>query len=126
ACCNPVYHSGIQDMSIIHPFIFFFSVTETSEIYSFPYTTLFRSQLQICKVRATNKQEKTNPSHQGEERLIDVTFALMAGVGFLRSEEHTSELQSQSNLVCRLLLEQKSTVTFRPCMIINRCFIRSV
>src|SRR2546430_3955125 len=37
---------------------------------------------------------------------------------FLRSEEHTSELQSQSNLVCRLLLEKKnrSTISFSSCM----------
>src|SRR5688572_31023952 len=58
----------------------------------FPYTTLFRSEL---------------------ERLVDhlslpVAHSLM-GKGALddRSEEHTSELQSQSNLVCRLLLEKK-------------------
>src|SRR3989475_7559070 len=35
--------------------------------------------------------------------------------GFLRSEEHTSELQSQSNLVCRLLLEKKKQKTYRGC-----------
>src|SRR5688572_31817077 len=39
--------------------------------------------------------------------LIAFTAAVMGGIGNLRSEEHTSELQSQSNLVCRLLLEKK-------------------
>src|SRR5688572_24047476 len=36
-----------------------------------------------------------------------ITGGLMMGIGYCRSEEHTSELQSQSNLVCRLLLEKK-------------------
>src|SRR5205085_7145092 len=56
----------------------------------FPYTTLFRS-LQAF-------------AYNGE---FDVEF--VAGkLGTKRSEEHTSELQSQSNLVCRLLLEKKN------------------
>src|SRR3990167_9741983 len=38
-------------------------------------------------------------------------LALVLSVGMVRSEEHTSELQSQSNLVCRLLLEKKNTNT---------------
>src|SRR2546430_8226755 len=60
----------------------------------FPYTTLFRS------VEAARRP----PRHVGMvHRLSDL--------GELpRSEEHTSELQSQSNLVCRLLLEKKKTV----------------
>src|SRR2546430_10318733 len=65
----------------------------------FPYTTLFRSR----GVRDGDLQE--------EDRVVqwDVIAApllLLRGV-LLRSEEHTSELQSQSNLVCRLLLEKK-------------------
>src|SRR5688572_12567279 len=39
---------------------------------------------------------------------LPLAVAILGGVGFLRSEEHTSELQSQSNLVCRLLLEKKN------------------
>src|SRR5688572_16359152 len=38
---------------------------------------------------------------------INIFFLLISSPGFTRSEEHTSELQSQSNLVCRLLLEKK-------------------
>src|SRR5438270_6920244 len=57
----------------------------------FPYTTLFRSAL--CVVRPT-----TSVSHSVLPRVTPAER---------RSEEHTSELQSQSNLVCRLLLEKK-------------------
>src|SRR2546427_6838398 len=64
----------------------------------FPYTTLFRSPLAVYSGRPL----KATP--QAEE-------ASLAMMNFhrLRSEEHTSELQSQSNLVCRLLLEKKKT-----------------
>src|SRR2546427_2636358 len=61
----------------------------------FPYTTLFRS------------------GHEDEISLDDPlrirTTRLRRPRGQNRSEEHTSELQSQSNLVCRLLLEKKKT-----------------
>src|SRR2546430_4090230 len=57
----------------------------------FPYTTLFRS------VAAVVEPQWSRREHRVEE--------LARAVG--RSEEHTSELQSQSNLVCRLLLEKK-------------------
>src|SRR5256885_9540581 len=62
----------------------------------FPYTTLFRSQFTkvVKKGRATAAPELGFSVH------IDVT-------GLERSEEHTSELQSPCNLVCRLLLEKK-------------------
>src|SRR2546427_9393365 len=44
------------------------------------------------------------------EKTHECNFAIgLSGVGRFRSEEHTSELQSQSNLVCRLLLEKKKT-----------------
>src|SRR5256886_9097565 len=44
-----------------------------------------------------------------EDRPFDVRFGRKSIGGLTRSEEHTSELQSQSNLVCRLLLEKKNT-----------------
>src|SRR2546430_4075891 len=56
----------------------------------FPYTTLFRSFAGVCFDQILNQAAK-----------------LRYMVGGKRSEEHTSELQSQSNLVCRLLLEKK-------------------
>src|SRR2546427_2329275 len=78
----------------------------------FPYTTLFRSGLtvvwsavvttlillvvrSVVGLRVTEEAERTG---------LDVT----------RSEEHTSELQSQSNLVCRLLLAKKKTLWVGP------------
>src|SRR2546430_9326273 len=57
----------------------------------FPYTTLFRSLPRLV-VRRLDE-----PAH----------LVVDGGGDLLRSEEHTSELQSQSNLVCRLLLEKK-------------------
>src|SRR2546427_8645625 len=66
----------------------------------FPYTTLFRSAM---KAGATDFLLKPF-SHTALDEILN--HHLTAGVG-PRSEEHTSELQSQSNLVCRLLLEKK-------------------
>src|SRR2546430_9105328 len=60
----------------------------------FPYTTLFRSALFHPAVH-----------RQAEQRAAEALGHGQLGDG--RSEEHTSELQSQSNLVCRLLLEKK-------------------
>src|SRR5438105_12853600 len=71
----------------------------------FPYTTLFRSAL-IAKLP---KAAGDDPE-PGEKRKDDVLTKLLAGLGIDadgRSEEHTSELQSRVDLVCRLLLEKK-------------------
>src|SRR2546430_8428318 len=61
----------------------------------FPYTTLFRSSSRMAR-RAPSSSPRPAAAVAGHHE----------GLG-LRSEEHTSELQSQSNLVCRLLLEKK-------------------
>src|SRR2546430_5717239 len=70
----------------------------------FPYTTLFRSP--DVTVLLDGMDDQTMPVAQAIEEFAP------------RSEEHTSELQSQSNLVCRLLLEKKkkveSTATHLP------------
>src|SRR2546428_2153641 len=63
----------------------------------FPYTTLFRSQASLVDV----------PGHEGFVRNM-LAGATGIDVALLRSEEHTSELQSRSDLVCRLLLEKKN------------------
>src|SRR2546430_12993580 len=66
----------------------------------FPYTTLFRS----LHVRVGS----SNPEFVASE--VRREFGVIdRDVPMFRSEEHTSELQSQSNLVCRLLLEKKKT-----------------
>src|SRR2546427_3934191 len=63
----------------------------------FPYTTLFRS------VRVRREYSRSIES----SRFVTVAFPARMSMRTSRSEEHTSELQSQSNLVCRLLLEKK-------------------
>src|SRR2546430_6409139 len=70
----------------------------------FPYTTLFRSSAPGV-VRLAGEQRLAH----GHERSLDESHEEARRE---RSEEHTSELQSQSNLVCRLLLEKKNTKGF--------------
>src|SRR5688572_32498012 len=74
----------------------------------FPYTTLFRS-------RQPRRRRRDAP-YQGSGDRIRGRQPALAGTAAAshrsrRSEEHTSELQSQSNLVCRLLLEKKNKKT---------------
>src|SRR5690242_20994161 len=80
----------------------------------FPYTTLFRSVLPGEGPRAARRAGDVVPVH---EQLADEDLAGLLGcpqqaVGAphrrARSEEHTSELQSHVNLVCRLLLEKRN------------------
>src|SRR2546430_5983294 len=81
----------------------------------FPYTTLFRSHLAFTVPPSTTPANATiTPPIQVTALDVgnNVTTAftgnvVMAIPASSRSEEHTSELQSQSNLVCRLLLEKK-------------------
>src|SRR2546430_6303970 len=78
----------------------------------FPYTTLFRSHdeerqaepeavEQVVPVRRAHHDHRVVAHHARERHRRQLALDGM------RSEEHTSELQSQSNLVCRLLLEKK-------------------
>src|SRR2546430_7192352 len=69
----------------------------------FPYTTLFRS---IPSCEATRYESAGGVAFWKRVRGGEVVCALGSRTWW-RSEEHTSELQSQSNLVCRLLLEKK-------------------
>src|SRR5688572_31449747 len=74
----------------------------------FPYTTLFRSRPGSSLSRQTTPTRCRCASIGMTSRLC-ADGRLGSGISseFPRSEEHTSELQSQSNLVCRLLLEKK-------------------
>src|SRR6266853_4969072 len=67
-------------------FFFFLMIRRPPRSTLFPYTTLFRSRWSRPRAPPARDRARSRPS---------------------RSEEHTSELQSQSNLVCRLLLEKK-------------------
>src|SRR2546430_9147684 len=70
----------------------------------FPYTTLFRSYFDYLRHGRTRTNAPTEQLSLQSNYLPG--WDLSAGSS-IRSEEHTSELQSQSNLVCRLLLEKK-------------------
>src|SRR2546430_7443209 len=73
----------------------------------FPYTTLFRSRF-LCIVPKRGRSHEVFLPFEGDLRLSEIlSKAFMLAADTKRSEEHTSELQSQSNLVCRLLLEKK-------------------
>src|SRR5688572_32532298 len=86
----------------------------------FPYTTLFRSYRAAAEC---DRHDRSLPRHRSDRRsrgeryggrkngaraLLRAAPRRPARTAFGRSEEHTSELQSQSNLVCRLLLEKKN------------------
>src|SRR2546426_6687313 len=68
----------------------------------FPYTTLFRS--------SPHPQRAPDRAGERNERGGHSALALVGRVDQRRSEEHTSELQSPCNLVCRLLLEKKKKI----------------
>src|SRR5256885_6344744 len=73
----------------------------------FPYTTLFRSDRLERRARAGVRQVDTHADSVHPLHHLHAEFAQAAIGAFVRSEEHTSELQSPCNLVCRLLLEKK-------------------
>src|SRR5438034_9596326 len=87
--------------------VFFLQTGVHTESTLFPYTTLFRSRatarggitkmLQYLELNIFGSFANAPSSSKMEEKIIT----------YLRSEEHTSELQSHSDLVCRLLLEKK-------------------
>src|SRR3712207_8574780 len=92
---------------------FFLMIRRPPRSTLFPYTTLFRSMLNVGVL----------PNHEAwagflrNLRLVAVDEAhVLRGVfgSHVRSEEHTSELQSRQYLVCRLLLEKKKPHTRRP------------
>src|SRR5688572_32308799 len=81
---------------------FFLMIRRPPRSTLFPYTTLFRSEV-----------IRSHKIHAGNDAGVGavargIEYANRDECNVLRSEEHTSELQSQSNLVCRLLLEKKN------------------
>src|SRR5437667_6874482 len=77
----------------------------------FPYTTLFRSQERGAV--AGDAAEPEAGAARGPGDLVEAPLPPVpgSGAGLWRSEEHTSELQSHHDLVCRLLLEKKKINT---------------
>src|SRR2546430_1367422 len=108
-------------LSLLSLFFFFLMIRPPPRSTLFPYTTLFRSHAVAVRQRAIQGVriaavlelalgEAQRRRHRAGLFARAVTVGTDANVdrlAALRSEEHTSELQSQSNLVCRLLLEKK-------------------
>src|SRR5256885_15214555 len=98
----------------IHFFFFFFlMIRRPPRSTLFPYTTLFRSVVlmdiempELDGIAATAEIV----GHSPDVRVVMLT-TFPDGARVERSEEHTSELQSPCNLVCRLLLEKKKKIT---------------
>src|SRR5260370_4880294 len=79
----------------------------------FPYTTLFRSEVAEGRAespveRQVNRRHRLGDGHDRHQAGASGSLAVRQD---FRSEEHTSELQSHLNLVCRLLLEKKKKKT---------------
>src|SRR2546427_8275542 len=92
-------------MGVCASLLFFFNDTATTEIYTLSLHDALPISRTPARDRAARQQgepaREPDPAQEGHRRRDPVRVP--------RSEEHTSELQSQSNLVCRLLLEKKKT-----------------
>src|SRR5262249_62136672 len=90
---SPSSPLSMSPILLLPPFFFFFlMIRRPPRSPLFPYTTLFRSAPGRCPCRSRCRRRRRPPWR-------------------CRSEEHTSELQSLTNLVCRLLLEKKKKTT---------------
>src|SRR2546421_12485546 len=90
--------------SPLYFFFFFLMIRRPPRSTLFPYTTLFRSLV----ARTSGEPEKMSSAVRSEVGSIDSKIPVFEPKTLEdRSEEHTSELQSRSDLVCRLLLEKK-------------------
>src|SRR5260370_31805251 len=96
-------------------FFFFLMIRRPPRSTLFPYTTLFRSELHLLDGELWIDERKLGPGDYnygapgaGDDRVWSETGCTCV---LVRSEEHTSELQSHLNLVCRLLLEKKKTTS---------------
>src|SRR5256885_3718721 len=95
-----------MNLVFLFSFFFFLMIRRPPRSTLFPYTTLFRSQVLLVPGRL----------RLGRVQILEPGVRLrhrrhVGGRRRSRSEEHTSELQSPCNLVCRLLLEKKKTIT---------------
>src|SRR5256885_17047513 len=89
--------------SFLYSFFFFLMIRRPPRSTLFPYTTLFRSRA-IEEFAANPRAGEVYNLGGGRENSVSMMEAIAR---IERSEEHTSELQSPCNLVCRLLLEKK-------------------
>src|SRR5690606_41830284 len=109
----------LSGIAVSLPRFFFFLLRRPPRSTLFPYTTLFRSQrLVAMKLNAVGLRDVAGLYPRelsgGMARRVALARALALDPPLMlydRSEEHTSELQSRENLVCRLLLEKKNYTT---------------
>src|SRR5688572_32103596 len=103
--------------------IFFFNDTATTEIY----TLSLHDALPICTTPSARSADSSSRRSSVVTALVRVaSWSMKPTSNSRRSEEHTSELQSQSNLVCRLLLEKKKkqdvVVQVRPATAVRQIY----
>src|SRR2546430_725150 len=100
-------------------FFFFFNDTATTEIYTLSLHDALPIFPRRCRRAARSGRAaaggRRRQPRRRQPRRRQPRPALRSACGTSRSEEHTSELQSQSNLVCRLLLEKKKTQQCHDC-----------
>src|SRR5260221_3289966 len=107
-CCLPTFSVSVRNplygyASLYTLLFFFLMIRRPPRSTLFPYTTLFRSGRRLA----------VHLLHPIVGEGVGSTEELFEAA-VLRSEEHTSELQSHSDLVCRLLLEKKKNNHIRP------------
>src|SRR2546430_13260996 len=92
-------------------FFFFLMIRRPPRSTLFPYTTLFRSPVDPRGLLVGDLVDAVVRRREPGRVVFDRAGRVEVGRAEDRSEEHTSELQSQSNLVCRLLLEKKKKIS---------------
>src|SRR5438874_8347335 len=110
----------------MHYFFFFLMISRPPRSTLFPYTTLFRSN---CLWRIS-RSWRDKPRAADNSTIADYhwnrcprrTDCGCSTSTTLRSEEHTSELQSRRDLVCRLLLEKKKNICWRIFIRFSSCY----
>src|SRR2546430_13316110 len=100
---------------------FFFNDTATTEIY----TLSLHDALPICRRGARSVASRRSNRGSTASPMLVIAQPYGWTPATRRSEEHTSELQSQSNLVCRLLLEKKKNIQLAECQSV-RLFPRQI
>src|SRR5262249_60537401 len=104
-CIHSVSLQHTQSATLSTSFVFFLIIRHPPRSTLFPYTTLFRSQ--VCQAVARAATTLLGAATTRVSVADPAAKLLRTETRVVRSEEHTSELQSLTNLVCRLLLEKK-------------------
>src|SRR2546426_8874631 len=95
----------MSHIEIVTSFFFFLMIRRPPRSTLFPYTTLFRSPTRAASCQSS--RDRSPGAHSRYSSRAAASTSTRTWPTFRRSEEHTSELQSPCNLVCRLLLEKK-------------------